>query len=182
MKKIFLLLLIGVVVPCSLDAAFERLRNFLGGDRYYYDYYYPYDYYDSNSYYYGPRIRYSSYPRYRRSRYYYGPVRPADNKTAINEDANKYTITVLLPGYTKSDIHIEALERSMRLVANPSAQPIQTETQGSVPQVPSIQQIIPLGALINPAAVTSEYVNGVLTITVPKLTNTIGSAITVPVQ
>jgi HSP20 family molecular chaperone IbpA len=183
MKKLilFLIFFVGLGTISPVFGAFERLRNFFGGGRYYYydDYYYP----STNRYYYT-----ASYPAYTSPRYryyytsprytYYDPVVNTRNDTniAINEDDNNYTVSVVLPGYNKSDIKVSALERNIQVNANAPR-----NVQGStLPLVTTIEQVIPLNSLIKPEAVTSTYENGILTITAPKFYGK--QAISVPIE
>lgn len=176
MKKfiLFITFIVGLLSVSSVFGAFERLRNFFGGGRYYY--------YDDGYYYPAGRRYYTySYPYYyARPRYYYEPivnVPTVDTKMSVNEDDNNYSITIVLPGYNKSDINVSALERSIQINANaPKTVTIQGST---LPTVGSIEQVIPLNSLIKPEAVTTRYENGILTIIAPKY---YARAVSVPVE
>ena len=182
-KTVILLAFFAVFSAISLNAILDRTRNFLTG-RYYYDGY--------------GRRRYDAYypDRYVRPRYYevYEPtvIKPAiiqpsivnttaavTNNTIISEDDYQFVATVTLPGYDKNDIQVSALDNAIQIIANPSQQAnVQT---GSLVVAP-FKQIIPVGFIIKPEEVSSNYMNGVLTIKVPKYTASPNQKIIIPVQ
>ena len=165
-KKSNILFLMIVTMSFPLYPALERLGNWLsGGPRPYYDTYDPsYVYYSTIT---QPGTR------------YYTTRGSLPNKTSIIENNNNYVITVVLPGFNKQDVHVSAIERSIQI--NASGQKIEQSALAN-PPISSYQQTIPLRWAIIPQQVQSEYLNGVLTITAPKVSATLPEGVAVPVK
>lgn len=164
-----LILIVIVSISCSLNAVFERTKNFFRGLRGYDGYYY----YDL-----GPGY-YSDVYVQRPLRYRYSVTEEnVPNKTSIIENTNQYVITLVLPGYQKNDVHVGALNQAIHITASG----IKLEQQALTnPPITSFEQTVPLQKPIIQKEVKSQYLNGVLTITAPKL-QPVNNGVEVPVQ
>ncbi len=164
------MLVIALITMSSSFAIFERTKNFFTGGRYYDDS----DYYDG----YGRRYDRSYYrrssPRFRR----YVTGASLANKTSVTEDANRYFITIVLPGFQKEDVSVSVVENTIQV----NALGTKIEQSGLANQpINSFAQTIPLDDDIKATEVQSAYVNGVLTITAPKVTQS-SKGLNVPVK
>lgn len=106
-----------------------------------------------------------------------GPIL-ADKITVDEDDAN-FTISIILPGYEKNDIQISAFKESVKVRVNA---PQVRDAKRPVVATKSIKQIINLNYPLQVTKVSSEYVNGVLTITAPKLVPAAAQGRPVPVE
>jgi HSP20 family molecular chaperone IbpA len=178
MKKLGLLITFLMIISLgTVNAIFERTKSFFTGRRYYYDTDVYYDPYCCRYYY---TSYYPGYVYYEWRPYYYvydkGVTPQAVHHISIHEEDGQYVISIPLPGYTKSDIRVSALERSLHIVASaPKGEDYGLATV-------SIDQTIPLSGYIQPDAVTSEYENGILTIKAPRENIAAAKGVKVPVK
>jgi HSP20 family molecular chaperone IbpA len=168
-KKTSFVLLVFLMSSCSVFAIFERTKNFFKGLRSYDGYYY--DEQGQKHYY---NVYYQKPTRHR----LIATDEDYLNKTSIIENKNQYVITVLLPGYDKNDIHISALERSIHISASGTKD---EQKPLANPPVVTFEETVPLQMPISPHEVQSQYLNGVLTITAPKVTAS-DKSIEVPIK
>lgn len=167
-KNNYIVLIFLVSMILSLNAVFERTKNFfrgLRGDNYYY--------YDLEPGYYS-NVYFQRPVRYR----YFVTEENVPNKTSIMENTNQYVITLVLPGYQKNDVHVGALHQAIHITASG----IKLEQQALTnPPITNFEQTIPLQKPIIQKEVKSQYLNGVLTITAPMI-QPANNGVEVPVQ